>query len=52
MEYPQQKGKPGEGDFEAKPEDYMCFGTIQPEHPECVECPLRQDCAEKAGVEV
>jgi hypothetical protein len=33
----------------AKPEDYMCFGTIQPEHSECKECPLRKECAQETG---
>jgi hypothetical protein len=46
--------KPGadHASTKAKPEDYMCFGTIQPEHSECKECPLRQQCANKAGVKI
>jgi len=36
----------------AKPEEFMCFGTIEPQHPECKECPFRAQCAEKAGVKI
>lgn len=23
----------------------MCFGTIEPDHPECMTCPLNEVCA-------
>jgi len=26
----------------------MCFGCIEPEHPECKECPFKDECAEKS----
>jgi len=45
------KPKPG-ADFAgslAKPEDFMCFGTIDPDHPECKECPLRDKCAAESS---
>ena len=31
------------------PEDFMCFGTIDPEHPECKECPFTEKCTAKAN---
>jgi len=36
----------------AEPEEseWQCFGTIDPEHPECKSCESRVACAEKKGV--
>jgi len=34
-------------DFE---KEWECFGTIEPDHPECKGCPAKEKCAEKAGV--
>jgi hypothetical protein len=33
-----------------KPEDFVCFGTIEPGHPECEACPFKEACAAKAGL--
>jgi hypothetical protein len=30
--------------------DFMCFGTIEADNAECMECPFRERCADKAGV--
>ena len=32
-----------------KPEDFPCYGTIEPGHPECEACPFKDKCAEKAS---
>ena len=31
--------------------EWMCFGTMEPEHTECQECPdqIREKCAKAAG---
>jgi hypothetical protein len=34
------------------PEDFVCFGTIEPGHEECERCPFKEQCAEKAGVQL
>ena len=31
---------------------FLCFGTIDPQHQECIECPCREKCAVKAGVAI
>ena len=31
---------------------FLCFGTIEPEHQECKECPHKSSCAIKAGLKV
>lgn len=30
--------------------DFMCFGTIEVTNQECIECPVKDKCAKKAGV--
>ena len=56
---PAESSATGEGDkmefdfSKIDPEKvFLCFGTIQPEHQECVGCPVRQKCADKAGVTI
>jgi len=50
------QGKPAEApvqksDVSIDPEkDFMCFGTIEETNQECVECPVKDKCAKKAGV--
>lgn len=31
------------------PEEYVCFGTIDKNHPECQQCKFNKQCAEKSG---
>ena len=46
---PPEKQVKSEFDFsKVKPDEFMCFGTIEPDHSECKECPFREQCAEKA----
>jgi hypothetical protein len=30
-------------------EEYVCFGTIAPDNPECQMCQFNKECAEKAA---
>ena len=32
--------------------EWECFGTIEPDHSECLDCPAREKCADKAGIEL
>jgi len=32
-----------------RPEEFVCFGTIDPNHSECKACQFRTQCAAKAG---
>jgi len=42
-----------EFDFsKVNPEDFVCFGTIEPGHPECEKCPFKDSCAKKAGIKM
>ena len=33
-------------------EQWECFGSIEPDHVECKECPYRGKCAVKSGVSI
>ncbi len=50
---PEDDGSKPEEKFdfsEVNPEtDWECFGQIEPEHPECKDCPFKVKCAAKAG---
>ena len=44
---------PVEFDFSnVRPEDFVCFGTIDENHSECQQCPFKVQCAGKAGVQL
>jgi hypothetical protein len=34
--------------IEMKPEECVCFGTIDPNHAECQKCMFNKQCAEKS----
>ena len=49
---PKEAESSGDASANADGENWECFGTCEPDHPECQVCKALASCAEKTGVEV